>query len=148
MLTFSAAGLTRGTYTTTLQASGNAPSVQAPVTLTVLAPELTVNPSALGVALSSGGTATRTLTLSNTGEADLNWSLAENPERGWLSESTTGGTIAPLGGRPVTVTFNTAGLSSGAYTTTLQITGNVPTANIPVMLIVDPKQVYLPLILK
>ena len=105
-------------------------------------------PASISAALDAGRTQTRTLTFNNIGTADLNWSLAENPARSWLSESSSGGTIAPSGSANVVVTFNSTGLLSATYTTTLRISGNVPTANIPVMMIVNPKRVYLPLILK
>jgi hypothetical protein len=112
-----------------------------------VAPALALEPAVLGVGLDANNTAIRVLTLSNVGGVALTWNLTENPARSWLSESLTGGTLAPSASMPVTLTFNTAGMSRGAYVTTLQIGGDA-SAHIPVTLIVDPYRVYLPMIQK
>lgn len=67
--------------------------------------------------------------------------LAEHPESGsdleassgaptrvldWLSEDPLMGTIPPLGSMQINVTFNTVGLSAGAYLGQLQISSNDP----------------------
>lgn len=89
--------------------------------------DIEVSSLALNAALNPGDSSVRTLTISNAGTADLNWNLAENPGRGWLDESPISGTV--LAGGPageVTVSFDATGLSSGNYTTTLQVTSNDP----------------------
>jgi parallel beta-helix repeat protein len=80
----------------------------------------------LNTMLPSGSTITRTLTISNTGSSDLVWSLDESPDVRWMSQSSTGGTIALAGSTDVTVSFSTGILSPGAYSTTLRITSNDP----------------------
>jgi Malectin domain/Viral BACON domain len=61
----------------------------------------------------------------------------------WLSESPTGGTLAPGGTQQIQVTVNTAGLAPGVYTATLFIltnSGRMPTLTVPVQLIVPQYQ--------
>lgn len=111
---------------------------------------LGVDPTSLNVSLAAGGTATRTLTINNTGTANLAWSLAENPAANWLSEAPSNGNVPSADSSDVVVTFNAAGLGVGTYTTTLQISSNGGNASVPVTLNVPPQgnQIYLPLLLK
>jgi PKD repeat protein len=57
----------------------------------------------------------------------------------WLSENPTSGTVPPGGCQDVTVTFDSSGLTPGAYTGTLRIDSNdtqTPVVNVPVELTV------------
>ena len=57
----------------------------------------------------------------------------------WLSENPTSGTVPPGGCQDVTVTFDSSGLTPGAYTGTLQVESNDilnPVVNVPVTLTV------------
>lgn len=104
-------------------------------------PEIAVSPAALAVTLNTGGTATRTLTISNTGTANLAWNISENPVVAWLSASPITGTLAPGGEQPIAVAFDATGLSVGIYTTTLRISSNdpdEPTVDVSVTLTVTP----------
>ena len=131
-----------GVYTTTLRINSNdpdEPQVDVPVTMTVVAPDIGVNPLTLTVTLNSGDTTTRTLIINNTGDADLNWGVIEFPTRPWLSEKPVTGTIAPSGSANVVITFTAASSAVGVYTTTLRISSNdpdEPLVNVPVTLIV------------
>ncbi|MGB9724382.1 MAG: lamin tail domain-containing protein, partial [Chloroflexia bacterium] len=54
-------------------------------------PDIEVSPLELSATLSPGGTATGTLTLRNTGGANLDWGLTEVPPVDWLAETPPGG---------------------------------------------------------
>ncbi|HEX9069790.1 MAG TPA: hypothetical protein VF807_13540 [Ktedonobacterales bacterium] len=81
----------------------------AAIGLTVIAPE--------------GNPAPQTLTLTNTGNAPMDWSLTSSLPA-WLSLDATSGTIAPGGSRGLTATFSMpAGTTTQSYTTTLTFAG-------------------------
>ncbi len=90
------------------------------------APDIVVSPLALSAMVDPGGSATRLLTIANVGDADLEWSLAENPAADWLAEDPGGGTIAPAGSTVVTVSFDATGLDVGTYTTALEVLSDDP----------------------
>ena len=89
-------------------------------------PDISVSPSSLAANLNPGDTTTSTLTVDNLGNANLTWSLVENPAVTWLSESPMSGTVVPGSNTPVSVIFDANGLADGTYTTTLQISSNDP----------------------
>jgi hypothetical protein len=97
----------------------------------------------LNFSLSQNQTKDTILRIFNNGNANLGWSLTENPQVDWLSESPISGTVQP---RPnnrmdVTLSFNTAGLNPGVYHTNLLITNNdpdLPEKIVPVELRVKP----------
>jgi hypothetical protein len=112
---------------------------------------LTVEPLTLSAVLNPGDTATRTLTISNAGTADLTWGLAENPPVGWLSEAPTNGTVAPSDSTDVAVSFDATGLGQGDYSTDLVIYSNAPDdVTVPVFVEVQEVElnIYLPLIMR
>jgi uncharacterized repeat protein (TIGR01451 family) len=88
-------------------------------------PKIAVTPASLSASLMQGSTTTRTLTINNTGTADLTWNLSEVSPVPWLDESPIGGNVGPLGSASVVVTF-TAPNTSGALGATLRITSNDP----------------------
>lgn len=141
-----------GVYTTTLRITSDdpdTPQVNVPVTLTVLAPQIEVTPSEIAVALGRSTVATDTLTISNTGDAILNWNLAEAPPAPWLVEAPTNGAVPPGGDGGVVLTF-TAPSAVGVYTTNLRINNNdpdEPQVYVPVTLTVHSR-VYLPLLMR
>jgi hypothetical protein len=153
VVTFDATGLAPGTvYTTVLRISSDDPdehNLDVPVTLTLTAPDITVDPATLWVALDPGETLTRTLTVGNVGDADLNWSLVDVTSAGWLGEMLTGGTLAPSGEMDVIVTFDATELTLGVYATTLRISSDdpdEPQLDVPIRLMVAIRQVHLPLV--
>jgi len=97
-------------------------------------PQISVNPTIFIITLPRVST-TQTLTIGNSGNANLNYSLSEVPLVTWLSENPTSGTIPPGNDSNVIVSFNYTGLSPGTYQCTLRITSNDPinpTVNVPV----------------
>jgi uncharacterized repeat protein (TIGR01451 family) len=144
-LTFDAAGLAAGPYTTTLVVRSNdpgEPELNVFVALTVLPrPDIMVNPTMLAVTIPQSTTVTRTLTISNVGEADLNWSLAVSPTVSWLDAAPTSNTPPPPGSDEVTLTLDSTGLPEGAYMTSLLVSSDdpdEPEVSVPIILIVLP----------
>lgn len=78
----------------------------------VLHPIMNVSPTMLDFGDSS---TSKTFTISNSGSADLNWSLT-NASNECLSYSTTSGTISPAGSTTVTVTLNRAAMHTDLNT--------------------------------
>lgn len=145
---------TSNTFTVWMTATNACPSSDAAMReVKVLAyPDITVTPLTLGAMLRSEETATQTLQLGNTGDADLTWSITEVVAATWLSELPTSGAIAPAGSAGVDVGYNPAGLTAGTYTTTLRIASNdpdEPAVDVPVSLIIpEDSIVYLPLVIR
>jgi hypothetical protein len=82
-----------------------------------------------------GYTTTHPVTISNTGTADLTWTLAFDsgtncaaPDGNvpWASANPLYGTSLPAGSSPVTVELNSLGLAAGAYSGTLCVVSNDP----------------------
>jgi len=142
----SATDLNRSVVNTATIATSSVEQYQVPqlansasASFTIQNPDIGVTPASLSVTLAEGASATRFITISNTGGAALNWGLAEQPAVTWLSETPTAGSIAPAGSTLVTVTFDATGLAAGTYTTTLRITSDDPDENpvdVPVSLTV------------
>ncbi|OAD21765.1 Na-Ca exchanger/integrin-beta4 domain protein, partial [Candidatus Thiomargarita nelsonii] len=96
-------------------------------------PNIGVNPSSLAAAQLADTQTTQVLTISNTGDADLDWNLAETEttcsspgDIPWVSTSPASGTTPPSGSSTVDVVFDSAGLATGSYTGTLCIGSNDP----------------------
>ncbi|MGD9099147.1 MAG: hypothetical protein PVF45_01620, partial [Anaerolineae bacterium] len=129
-------------YMTTLRINSddpNDPLVDVPVILTVLpAPDIQVIPMLLEERLVIGDRATRTLTVSNVGGADLTWNLVVTPTVPWLEEEASmTNTLTSLSSDVVTITFDATDLGevyttthattyTTTYTTTLQFHSNDP----------------------
>jgi len=118
-----------GTYSVMMTATNSCPSQETATRDVIVTgePDITVNPLSLSAMLNPGDATTRTLTIRNapTATANLNWNLAENPAVTWLDEAPDSGTVPPAGNNTVNVVF-TAGLVTGTYTTTLQVSSNDP----------------------
>ena len=89
-------------------------------------PDIDVSPLTVLERLPADEMAVRTLSISNLGTADLTWSLAENPEVGWLSEDSIGGTVIAGGSQDIQLTFDTAGLAPNTYFTRLDVSSDDP----------------------
>lgn len=127
-LTLDTSGLS-GFYTTTLRFTSDDPDhpqVDVPITLTVLAPSITVTPANLAITLTTGLTTTRSITVANLGLAPLNWSATEVPAVTWLSATPLNGAVAPGGQQLITASLTADALAGGAYTTTLRFTSDDP----------------------
>jgi hypothetical protein len=119
-----------GTFNVVMTATNICPSVYtATRSLNVKAyPELTWEPAAIVVPLAPDDTTTRTLTLGNTGEAELDWTLAITGPAAtdWVTTTSLAGTIAPDDTTPVIFDLDATGLTTGTYTATLLLTSNDP----------------------
>src|SRR6266849_6040451 len=129
--------------TATIAISSNGGNVQVPVQLDVIkpppvpAPKLDVKPANLDFGqLQLGSQAQQTVSISNLGTRDLNWTA--NPgNAGWLQLDIASGTIQ-AGGRPqsINVTADTTNLTAGTYSATLQINSNGGKQSVKVSLVV------------
>ena len=86
----------------------------------IMRPIMNVTPSILDFGDSS---TSKTFTISNSGSADLHWSLT-NASNECLSYSTTSGTISPAGSTTVTVTLNRAAMHTDLNTSIAVSDGN------------------------
>ncbi len=144
--------LASGVYTAVVTATncgGTAwAAVSRPLTVTERA-LLSLTPAALTVTLGAGEVGERAVRLDNGGGADLVWSVTKCPAVEWLALSSLGGSLPPGGHAVLTATFDSHGLSSGPYTTTLRVASNDPDrpeVTVPVRMVVGC--VYLPLVLR
>lgn len=143
-ITFDATELPEGLYSGNVNLISNAPNdpnADIPVTLHVSeepAPLINLNVAAIYDTVFSGYSTSFDLIISNTGDADLIFSTSDN--RSWISESPSGGTVAPTTSDTVDVIFNATSLSPGNYNGTLTVSSNdniYPSINIPCYLFVD-----------
>ncbi|MCI0395098.1 MAG: hypothetical protein L0322_09200 [Chloroflexi bacterium] len=101
---------------------------------------------------------TATLTLSNTGAVNLNWTITTDsggdclsPDNNlpWVGVSPIAGVTAPASASQVVVTFNSTGLAPGVYTGVLCINTDDPINPIiavPLTLVVSSRTIYLPIV--
>jgi hypothetical protein len=132
------AGLTAGTYVGTITvADPNATNTPQTITVThvvTAAATISLSPTTLtfssarltvcnGVTAGSNP-ASQTITLSNTGQATLNYSAAASMVGGgsWLSVTPASGAVAAGGNTTLTVSINLTGLTAGTYTGTITVT--------------------------
>ena len=90
-------------------------------------PDIGVDPTELFVALEEPNLTNSTLTVSNPGDANLQFEITLDPDAlpaDWLNLSDLSGVVNPLGSTGITVDFNSAGLLDGLYETALVITNN------------------------
>lgn len=164
-VTFDSVGLPAMVYTTTLCVESNDPSTPewtVPVTLTVEqpvepAPTIFVSPAAITSTQTADSVVTHTLTISNSGTADLTWTIQETGcapgDVSWLAFLPTDGNTASNNQDEVVVVLNTASLSVGTYQATACINSNdlaIPQWLLPIEVTVQETAVsytiYLPVI--
>ncbi|MCX8015168.1 MAG: hypothetical protein N2748_04035, partial [candidate division WOR-3 bacterium] len=129
LVSFNTTGLNFGTYTCTLRITSNDPVnpiIDIPVTMTILPPQILVNPLNFTLTLVQNQLKDTILVISNTGVNNLNWYITEIPVIDWLSLNLTNGVIPPSNQTNIVVSFNTIGLNFGIYACTLRITSNDP----------------------
>jgi len=102
-------------------------------------PIIDVTTTAISLTLSVGDVSTATLDFANTGLGTLNWSLDEGcgSPVGWMGLGSLSGSTAGLGSQNVTVSLDAAGLSPGAYASSICVDSNdagAPQVVIPVTL--------------
>lgn len=140
-LTFNTSGLS-GFFTTTLIFTSDDPvhpQIDMPISLTVLAPNMSLTPASLSITLTTGFTTTRSITVANSGSAPLNWSAIEVPAVSWLSTTPSSGVVASGGQQLITTSFTADALAGGLYTATLRFSGDDPVhpqIDVPIMLTV------------
>jgi hypothetical protein len=141
-----------GVYTVTASAQATV-MVSAP-------PGIDVAPGSLQSTQQIDVAAQQTITVSNTGGADLLWSVTEHDGPScaspiglaWASVIPLSGTLTPGSQAPLQVTFDSTGLTAGlTYTGTLCFTSNdpgAPSVTAPLTLQVLQFKIYLPSIMR
>jgi hypothetical protein len=108
--------------------------VQLTFTLEPSAARLVVAPVSLDFGmLKKGSKATKTVTISNTGQQPLDWSADVGATR-WLALDTSSGTIPPGGSQTINVTADTASLASGSHSASLAINAGSQSMQVAVTL--------------
>jgi len=124
----------QGTISATLTTNGIAASAPVSVALTVLSPpHMTVSSSNLDFgSVQQGQTASKELTIGNTGEQALSWNV-QTGGGFWVRTDTSSGTIPGNGGQqPIQVMVDTSKLEVGNFTYTSTLTFNSNADNSPV----------------
>ena len=121
-------------------------------------PNIEVSPGSLAADLLPNAQISQSVTISNTGAADLTWTLFYAPFECttpgallWASADAAGGTTAPGAASVVNVTFNAAGSPVGELSGVLCIAGNdpdEPLVSLPLALTIHEIRTYLPIIIK
>jgi subtilisin family serine protease len=96
-----------------------------------------VAPAALEVIVPAGQSRNKTITLSNTGDRSMAWTLTS--DAAWLTASPTSGRLTPTGTQSIAVTLSAAGVQPGVYHGTLMVasnSGRQPSLPVAVKLIV------------
>ena len=129
-LTANSNALATGTYSDTITyknlTTGVAQPSQVSLKVAVPAPIMTVTPATTFTPSGSVGgpftPTTSTYTVTNTGNASMNWTAGSLAS--WITLSPTGGTLASGGTATVTATINSSAnsLASGTYTSTISFT--------------------------
>jgi hypothetical protein len=124
-----------GTYQGAITLTGGASATIA-VSLTVVAPgNILVSPLALSfTALTGQPTASKTLTVQNSGGQSGNWSVSVPSNASWLSVTPASGTTAA--GESTTLTVSVNALNAGTYQTTMVFTAGTQATPIAVSLTV------------
>jgi hypothetical protein len=153
-VTLDAAELEPGVHRAWIQVQSNdpdSPLVEVPVVLTVLvaAPQIAVRPASLDETLAQGATLNRTLTISNTGTADLEFELStlsgvgaalRAEEVSWLTVDPISGTVSAGGEQAIRVTLDATGVPVGDHSAIIRIQSDdpvTPTLDVPVTMTVQ-----------
>jgi Viral BACON domain len=131
----------QGTISANFTTNGIAASAPVSVTLAVLsAPHMTVTSLDFG-SVQQGQTASRPLTIGNTGEQALSWNV-QTGYAGWAIPDTSRGTIPGNSGQTIQVKVDTSNLKAGTdtYTTTLTFNSNADNSpvQVKITLVVTP----------
>lgn len=159
-VTFDSSGLAAGVYTGALCLASNdpdEPQLAVELTLDTTEPDISVDPVALSAAQNPNQVVMHTLTISNSGVLDLNWTIAEAADGSCTSASLPWVSVDPAadttssGASLVEVTFDSSGLAVGTYSGALCVASNdpdEPEVAVPLTLNVTIVDLYLPVILK
>lgn len=130
------------------------------ITCPLAGPVINVDPTALAATQEAGIISTQSLTITNSGDTDLNWDVIEEASTAsvsvglelsldaicmpndlpWVSANPLSGTTAPGGSSVVDVTFDSTGLTPGVYTGSLCIDSDdpvTPQVRVPLTLTVE-----------
>jgi len=88
-------------------------------------PDITVSPTSFDKTLPPNTTQGYTLTIGNTGNADLSYNISDG-ECAWLSESPTSGSVQAGNSATITITIDTTGLAEGDCSAEIGIASNDP----------------------
>lgn len=128
-LAFNTGALAKGVYTATVQIAdptATNSSQTVTITLTVTAPTIGLLPASLAFSAVVGGNpASKTIAVSNSGDAPLNYSAAP-AGGGWLSVSPASGTVLPGQNATLAVSVASSALAIGSYSGTISVSD--PTA--------------------
>jgi hypothetical protein len=162
---FDSTGLSPGSYTAKLCIDSDdpdEPTVEVDLTLTVEdRPVINLSAGDLGGTVSAGDGITQTLTISNTGDADLDWIIIEGTTAftaggcgtpgnlTWVEVSPTSGSTTPGGSDDVAVVFDSTGLAPGDYDGELCVTSDAPdnpevVVNLSLTVVQTDYEIFLP----
>ncbi|HOY85595.1 MAG TPA: agmatine deiminase family protein, partial [Candidatus Syntrophosphaera sp.] len=102
-------------------------------------PLIAADPASVSGTADAGASTTATLTLSNTGSANLTWSTPAS-FAAWGTVTPVSGTILPGANTVLTITLDAASLAAGSYSSSLVITSNAantPSLSVPVSFTVE-----------
>lgn len=114
--------------------NGNNAALEQTMVNPVTAPDVDISPTSLGSGQVTDSQQTKAISIGNTGNADLNWSIMEDTtavcasasDIAWASVSASSGVQAHSGSDTVDVTFDSTGLSDGTYTGDLCVQSDDP----------------------
>ncbi len=118
LFTPTASGAASATLTIQSDAIDN-PNLAVPLTAVGVVAGLQVSPTALDLSAAVDETTSAPVTLANTSSSPINWSATSTA--GWLTLSTSSGTIAAGGQVVITASASGNGLSPGSHLGTLQL---------------------------
>lgn len=137
-ITLDASGREETSYSCNLFISGDS-SVTIPVTMNVYTtPKLEVNANSFNKTILINNQQADTLILSNTGNADLNYTLSitNEEENLWLTLNNNSGIITPASSKKIALDYWPEISGTGLFSTKVVVGGDIP-ASIPVTLQVD-----------
>ncbi len=128
-----------------------------------LAPDIEIAPTNLTISQATNIQINHTLTISNVGNAALEWNIFDGKTAlnhtsstcsalsslDWLTADPMSGSVVPDAAQDVTMTIDTTNLSAGLYTATLCVESNDPNdlvIEFPVELTVPSNYIYLPIL--
>jgi hypothetical protein len=134
------------------------------------APLIEIGPASLSSGQLVNSQVVETLTISNTGTADLDWDIFEDgsslqsslqassvaicdapDDISWLTVSPTSGTASAASADSINVTFDSTGLATGIYSGTLCVNSNDstnPLVQVPLEMTVTDIEIFLPFLVK
>jgi len=126
-VTFDSTGLDVLVYHGGLDITSNDPDTpvfNVPVTLSVNAPDITLNAPPFETTLHPGEVDALNMYIGNIGNWNLTWAVTDGAT--WLNENPESGTVSPNTETQVVVFFDSMGLTPGVYTTSVVITSDDP----------------------